>query len=104
MHVHVVHRDWGVGRNNPVLIPNRCIGRNARHAADDAVGHAETFFDDSAQVWETLQIPPLGQNVNVGNSGRQFGRQTLKNVRSVEDMEGHDRQGVSGGLVTGHDE
>ena len=104
VHVHVVHRDGGVGRDDPVFVFEWGGGGYARHAADDAVGHAETFFDDGAEVGELFEIPPEGDGVGVRDGGRELGFEAAEDARGVEDVEGDDGEGVAGRFVAGHDE
>ena len=104
VHVHVVHRDGGVWRDDPVLVSERGGRGDAGHAADDAVGHAEALFDDGAEVGEILEIAPEGDSVFIGDSVHKLGFEGFENVWGVEDVECDDREGVSRRFVTGHDE
>ena len=104
MHVHVVHRDGGVGRDDPVLVSERGGRRDAGHAADNAVGHAEAFFDDGAEVREVFEVAPEGEGFFVGDSGVELGFEGCENVRGVEDVEGDDREGISCRFIAGDDE
>ena len=104
VHVHVVHRDGRVGRHDPVSVPERGGRGDAGHAADDAVGHAETLFDDGAEVGEPFEVLPQGHGAAVRDRGPELGKERVVNGGRVEHVEGDDREGVAGRFVPGHDE
>ena len=104
VHVHGVHGNGGVGRDDPVLVPERGGRGDARHAADDAVGHAEALLDDGGEVREGFEIAPERDGVFVRDGVGELGLEGFEDARGAEQVVGDDGKGVARCLVTGDDE
>ena len=104
VHVHGVHRNGGVGRDDPVLVPERGGRGDARHAADDAVGHAETLLDDGGEVREEFEVAPERDGVLIRDGGGELGLEGREDARGAEQVEGDDREGVACRFIARDDE
>ena len=104
VHVHRVHGHGRVGRDDVVLVAEGRGGRDAGHAADDAVGEAESFFYDGGEVGEGFEVAPEGDGVGVRDGGCELGFEEREDARGAEEVVGYGREGVPGRFVTSDDE